>query len=256
MKRQIYLDHSYNIDQNFIFYKKLEKLGFILDKEMVEHPGKAYCKFISLNGKNKRQRYYLEFVSFGKGAPLIEKEPGLSFGYNENLESFYKKINKKIPAKFSHKNYNWKENSVDRLPGWNMLNFNKPPIKNIFTWFTEYEPNRNRKVKKVPKHKNTSTSLHGIVLELTNSSKKKLEMILGKKIDEKFDMGDETFIYIKKSKKDRFASVIVTCESLKIAKNKIGRSGLGITFEGKEAISIYPKNYENGFGWNLILIQS
>lgn len=57
MKKQIYLDHSYTIDQNFKFHKKLEKLGFILDKVMVEHPGKAYCKFISLHGKNKRKRY-------------------------------------------------------------------------------------------------------------------------------------------------------------------------------------------------------
>lgn len=256
MKRQIYLDHSYNIDQNFRFYKKLEKLGFILDEGMVEHPGKAYCKFISLHGKNKRNRYYLEFVSFGKGAPLIEKEPGLSFGYSKNLESYFKKINKKIPAKFSHKNYNWKENSVDRLPGWNMLNFKKPPLKNIFTWFTEYEPRPNMKVKKVPKHKNTVNGIHGIRLELTNSSKKKLEIILGQKLNEKFDMGDGTIIYIQKAKVDRFASVIVTCQSLKVAKNKIGRSGRKSLFEGNEAITISPPNYEKSLGWNLVLIQA
>ncbi len=53
MENQIYLYHRHNIDQNFRFYKKLEKLGFILDEGMVEHPG-----------KNKWNKYYLEFVSF------------------------------------------------------------------------------------------------------------------------------------------------------------------------------------------------
>lgn len=255
MFKNIYLDHSYNIDQNFKFHKKLEKLGFTLDEQMVEHPGKAYCKFISLNGFNPRGKFYLEFVSFGKGAPVIETEAGLSFGYQENLEKYFHKIKTKLPATFSHKNYNWKENSTDRLPGWNMLNFKKRPIQNTFTWFTEYEFHPNRKKNKTPKHKNTVESIAGIILVLTKKSKKNLETILCKKVSDRIVLNDGTVIYIELGKSDRYKTIILYARDLKKVKACAGRSGKIELFNGKEVIRIDPPNYKSSSSWNL-LIQS
>lgn len=254
MFKNIYLDHSYNCDQNFKFFKKLEKLGFTLDKQFVEHPGKAFCKFIMLKGYNKRKKYYLEFVSFGKGAPLIEKEAGLSFGYQENLEKYFKKIKTKLPSTFTHKNYAWKANSVDRLPGWNMLNFKKRPIQNTFTWFTEYEPHaKKQKMAKIPKHKNGVESIHGILLSLTPKSKKNLETILGKKIKDKVELNDGTFIYVESGKTDRYKSIIVNAQSLKKVKKVVGKSGKSEMFHGQEVVRIDPPVYEKSLSWNLLI---
>jgi hypothetical protein len=251
--KNIYLDHSYNIDQNFKFYKKLEKLGFTLDEQMVEHPGKAYCKFISLNGFNSRGKFYLEFVSFGKSAPILEKEAGLSFGYKDNLEKFFHKIKTKLPSNFEHKNYNWKENSTDRLPGWNMLAFKKHPIENINTWFTEYEFHPNRKKNKLPKHKNTVESIAGIILVLTKRSKKNLETILGKKIKDQIVLNDGTVIFLEMGKSDRYKSIILNARDIRKVKACTGKSGKTEIFNGNEVVRIDPPNYNTSLSWNLLI---
>ena len=254
MLKNVYLDHSYNIDQNFKFFKKLEKLGFTLEDYMVEHPGKAYCKFIRVSGTNIRKYYYLEFVSFGKGAPKLEREAGLSFGYKENLERYFKKIKTKLPASFDHKNYQWKENSTDRLPGWNMLTFKKRPIKNTFTWFTEYEPNPHvKRPTKVPVHKNGVCGIHGIVLSLTPVAKKNLEIILGKKVKDKIKLGDGTIIYIENGKKDRYKSIILYARNLKKVRQVVGRAGTDEIFQGSEVVRIDPSLYEKSLSWNLLI---
>ena len=46
MNKKVFIDHCYNIDQGHKFFKKLEVLGFTLSKSTMEHPGKAFCKFI------------------------------------------------------------------------------------------------------------------------------------------------------------------------------------------------------------------
>ena len=114
MFKKIQLDHCYSEDKNFAFLKKLSKLGFNLDPQVVEHPGKAFCKFIMLRSKNKRQKFYLEFVHIGKGGDA-EHTPGLSFSYTENLEKFSKKLSKITKVKFTHKNYQWKTNSTKQF---------------------------------------------------------------------------------------------------------------------------------------------
>ena len=162
MDKKIFIDHCFNVDQNHRFFKKLERLGFTLDKHMMEHPGKAYCKFIVFKGENPRQRFYLEFVSIGKGG-IPFHTPGLSLGYESHLAKFHKKINKLLPGKFWHKNFSWKENSQDHLPGWNFIEFKTPIIKNINIWFTEYEFEKKRKKLKIPNHRNAVRSLHGII---------------------------------------------------------------------------------------------
>jgi hypothetical protein len=43
MFKKIQLDHCYNEDKNFAFFKKLGNMGFNLLPDVVEHPGKAFC---------------------------------------------------------------------------------------------------------------------------------------------------------------------------------------------------------------------
>ena len=255
MFKKIQIDHCYNEDKNFKFMKKLGQCGFDLDPSMVEHPGKAFCKFIIFQSKNKRERAYLEFVHVGKGGKE-ELTPGLSFSFTENLEKFSKKINKKIPHVFDHKNYQWKENSTDRLPGWNFLSFKKPPIKNLYTWFTEYEVSPGmRKFKKAKTHPNSAYSIHGIKLILTAKSKKNLEIILGKKLNSKTKLSDGTHIYIVDGKKDKFDSIILNCKFLKKAHKFIPKTKIE-KFHEFDSLRILNNSRDKKVMWDVVLIQN
>lgn len=252
MNQKIFVDHCYNVDQGHKFFKKLGKLGFTLDKNIMEHPGKAYCKFIIFKGDNPRKRFYLEFVSIGKGGSAF-LTPGLSFGFESKLALFHKKINSKLPSKFWHKNFQWKENSQDHLPGWNFIEFNKPIIKDTNIWFTEYEISDKRKKLKVPNHKNAISSLHGIILTVTPTSKKKLEILLGSKIKDHKVLMDGVTIYLKNGKRDQFESIILNSDNLEKSKEVIGRSGKKITILGEEMLQIQPPKNKNVPNWNLLV---
>lgn len=254
MFKNVNLDHSYLEDKNFKFFKHLGKVGFNLDSEMVEHPGKAFCKFISVQSGNSKKNYYLEFIHIGKGG-IEETVPGLSFNYLSNLEGFSKKLSKITAIDFNHKNYDWKINSTDVLPGWNMLNFKRKPIQNVFTWFTEYEPDlRKKKIKKPKVHPNSVYSIHGIKLILTKKSKKQLESILFKKLSSKNKLSDGTFLYIEEGKQDRFVTVILNCKSLKKLKNFLLKYSSSI-FEDKESVII--SNFSKiQHMWNLTIIEN
>lgn len=256
MFKKINLDHCYTQDKNHKFFKSLEKMGFRLQPGHVEHPGKAICTFIALQSNNKRERFYLEFVHIGKGG-VPESAPGLSFNFKTNLESFSNNLSKKLgktnKVLFGHKNYDWLKNSEDRLPGWNFLNFKKQPIKNIFTWFTEYEPRTKAKIQLKPKaHPNSVYSVHGIELVLTEKSKINLEKIFGKKLKPVNVMPDDSILYIENGKKDFFKSIILNCKSLKKAKVKIKKFE-EVEFVGHEAVRVRNRD---GSMWNLIIIEN
>lgn len=255
MFKKIALDHCYNEDHNFSFFKKLGKSGFTLEDYTVEHPGKAFCKFIALQSNNKRERFYLEFVHIGKGG-IAEKTPGLSFNYLENLESYFKKLSKKVPLIYSHKNYDWKVNSIDRLPGWNMLSFKKAPIKNVYTWFTEFEDSaKQRALKKVKAHPNSVYSIHGIKLVLTAKGKINLETALMKKLGKVNKLSDGTMLYIETGKRDLFESIILNCKSLNKAKKVIGKYESG-TFQKFDSIEIVNNSKNKKDMWNLVIIEN
>jgi len=253
MFNNIYLDHCFNEDQGFSFYKRLEKLGFILDPLTVEHPGKAFCRFIILNSNNPRKKFYLEFANIGKGGKH-ENRPGLSFGYKNNLERFSQSLAGKIKTKYDHKNYDWKNNSKDRLPGWNFLLFPKSAIRSILVWVTEYEPHV-KKFKKiiVPKHPNSVYAIHGISLVLTPAGKIHMESVTGKKLGRKNKMSDGTFLYIKEGKKNKFENIILKCHSLQKLL-KFSKEKETIEFEGNTALSIKSK-HPNPRMWDLLIFQ-
>ena len=96
---------------------------------------------------------------------------GLSFRANEPLEGYFKTCEKRLTHLepiFIHRNYSWKTNSEDRLPGWNYLNFEKRVLPKTEFWITEFQ---NREVgNKVRtgvnlfrEHPNTANTLVGVV---------------------------------------------------------------------------------------------
>lgn len=234
MYKDIYFDHTFTEDKNHKLFKKLEKLGFELDPQMVEHPGKAMCKFIRVGEK------YLEFVHVRPGG-IDMKKPGFSFGATQLLR-YKKKIEKKAFFKlnYDHKNYDWKENSTDYLPGWNMLTFKNVGNKSIYTWFTEYEPDPSRKKKKKKNfiHKNAVSRIKGFYIELSPKGEKLYETLLGQKLKEEMTLPDGTIFYFKFSKRrTRYHAVILESQNLKKTKSFIPKEKV-IDFNGQEAIKI------------------
>src|SRR5690606_20621993 len=138
-----------------------------------------------------------------------------SFGYQTNLEKFYKKINNNFPSKYTHRNYEWKKNEKDHLPGWNFLTFDKPIIKNVNAWFTEYEATNKSKKMKSPRHKNAVNSLHGLILTLSRPSRNKLETLLNTKIKDHKLLMDGVSLFIKNGKTDKFESIILNSSNFK-----------------------------------------
>src|SRR5690606_12294588 len=97
--------------------KSLLSFGFSKVEGDVEHPGKHFCSFIEFRTPNN-DRAYLEFIHVGRGGKAID-HTGLSFRYEHDLKNYYKKLKARVPFKtfYIHKNYEWKKNSVDYLPG-------------------------------------------------------------------------------------------------------------------------------------------
>ncbi|OUR95635.1 hypothetical protein A9Q84_14115 [Halobacteriovorax marinus] len=252
---KIFFDHAFIEDPSHTFFKRLEKLGFILSEMKVEHPGKAHCRFIELDANTNRKLAYLEFVSVGKGGYSF-KSSGLSLGYREKLENYYKKLSKRIKVDFNHKNYDWKNNNTDHLPGWNMLTLKNPPIRNIYTWFTEYEkhPETKKKTKSAPKHPNSVYGIYGLELTLTEKGRTYLSKVLGKEIKNKMKLKDGTILFIQRGKVNRFNNIILKCKSLKKA-NKFIKNKESHSFEKLEALMIENKNDFKKM-WSLIIIQA
>ena len=255
MSKQIFFDHSYTKDNGHKFLKKLGKMGFTLFDRMTEHPGKHFCKFIHFPENAWGSYKYLEFVSVGRGGSEVHK-PGFSFNYQNNLKMYFNKINQKVQSEFIHKNYSWKENSKDYHPGWNFVSFKNTPIRNIYFWFTEYEPRntpKKRKKKVSFKHPNSVESIYGFEMTLTNKGKEFLETILQKKLRPKTKLADGTYLFIKIGRANRLDNIVLQCKSLKTA-NKFIKSREIFSFDGKDAIAIKNPVKKSNL-WSLIIVE-
>jgi len=252
----INFDHSYTEDLGHKFLKILERAGFSLMAEQVEHPGKQFCRFIMFNkagsGKKKRKGSYLEFVDIGRGGERINK-PGLSLRYEGSLKKHFSSLKNKcgIKADYIHKNYNWKEESKRILPGWNFITFKRPRFKNIYLWFTEYELRPG--IKKLPKisHRNTAESIYGLELCLKKSDQARLGEILKKNVAaEELDF-DGLKLFLKKSVQTKISSIIVSCRSLKHFEN-ISKISAKYLWRGEKAAII--KNPDKRM-WDIIVVE-
>lgn len=253
MKLKVDFDHAYTMDLNHKIWKELGKCGFTLDPQCTEHPGKAFCRFIMFVDGKTRERVCLEFVhqkSAGKGGT-----PGLSFQAPEGLEKFYKRVKKKskIPLVFSHKNYEWKKDSVSRLPGWNFMGFEKNPIKEFFPWFTEFEFSKKRKKPKFVKHKNGIYKIRGAVVGLNAKGQRSLEFLLGQKLKGKMISESKFNLDIVKARSNSFQTIILNTKSLEKTAKFFPKGEFQVV-DGIRSLRV-PLANKKSKGWDLQIIE-
>ncbi|MDQ7774136.1 MAG: hypothetical protein RDU13_11530 [Elusimicrobiales bacterium] len=208
-------DHSYTEDIGHKFFKALGRAGFRLSDSRATHPGKHFCRFIIFDRGDGRAAY-LEFVDVGRGGKRVPK-PGISLRYAGRLERYYDRVKKAkgVKAKFIHRNYEWKKDSKSRLPGWNFLAFTEPKFRNIYPWFTEYEPRPGVKRLAPPTHPNTANRLSGMVLAVREQDRSKLEKVFGRKMaGKKVSLGGIKMI-VEPSKTTRLSALVLECRDFK-----------------------------------------
>ncbi|MNS78746.1 hypothetical protein D3C72_1123770 [compost metagenome] len=198
-------------------------------------------------------RQYLEFVHVGKGGNDKGGTPGVSLATLSALEPFYNKLtSKKVRAVFGHKNYLWKENSVDRLPGWNFVTFPKHKSK-IYTWLTEYEKYKGRTGfnRKFTRHPNQVHKIVGFEMQLSPADIKLYTQLCGKPKNGCFTLPGDNFFKFTKSKISKVNRVILATHDLKKMARKFEWDEL-TTYEGQAAIQITNPN--KGM-WDVVVIQ-
>lgn len=219
---------------------------------MVEHPGKMFCKFIMFPVSNRAGSQYLEFVHHGKGG-IDYGLPGLSLGASEHLEKFSKKLEaKKLDIEFEHKNYEWKKNDKDRLPGWNFVTFPKSKSR-IFTWLTEYEASKKRKTerKRDSKHPNQVYKVIGLEVTFDSSDVELFRKMCGKPLKNEFVLSCGTSLVYESGKKSRICSIVLATKNLSRLVKKFEWDEL-TTYKGQPAVLI--KNPDRKM-WDLVIIQ-
>ncbi|MCK5884684.1 MAG: hypothetical protein KAG61_13420 [Bacteriovoracaceae bacterium] len=176
------IDHIFSMVFDDKDYDHMEDLGFLCDRTMnVEHPGKKFCSFIYFTNN----RTYLEFVKLADVGEFnaefseevethgLQRYNGISLQRKESLKEFYSKngelLDEYLPNYF-HRNYNWKENNDDHLPGWNFLMFKRPIAKHTRVWFTEYEKRPNsssstKKKKEIERNPNSVNTFHSVIVD-------------------------------------------------------------------------------------------
>ena len=244
----IRFDHIYTMDKGHKFMKKLEKAGFTLAKMVVEHPGKHICRFIYIKKLGLTGKQYMEFVHVGKGG-IDYGNPGLSLASDLPLLNFDKKLKSQgIKTDFSHKNYEWKKDSVSKLPGWNFVSFPKHKSK-IFTWITEYEYSAKRH-KKRPflKNKNGINEVVGITTTLSSADIKLFSKLFGKPKNGMFLVKGFEVHFIK-AKESTILDLIFEVKDLKKYINKFEWDEL-TTSHGRPAVRI--KNNTKNM-WNVVI---
>lgn len=245
-------DHSYTADQNFRFMKKLGKSGFLLRDYKVEHPGKRLCKFIMFPRIGTARMQYLEFIHCGKGGKKVLK-PGLSFTCQQPVEPFANKLrSSKLTAAFEHRNYDWKSNSSDRLPGWNFVRFPKVKSK-IYTWLTEYEFIKyTGKFNKPPvDHPNQVYKFVAIEAVFNKEDVYLYTKLCGKPRHGEFRLSCGTPLRFQKGEKSRINSYVLATKDLKRFVKKFPWDEL-TTYQGKPALRIANPDRKM---WDVLIIE-
>jgi hypothetical protein len=239
MDANIYFDHTYTMDREFGFLESLIKAGFTVHDKTTEHPD-VECRFIMLADKK-----YLEFVH-----PKHEKNsffsPGISFGYKTSLKALYDSLKplEVLKASYTHRNYNWAENSTDYLPGWNYLNFGISAVKSFNPWFTEYETREGVSLE-APEHPNGISGVLGHTFELNQVGRAFFELVLKTKIKDKIVLNDGTTLFFRDSDNNRHSQVILGSSNMTKTMYYLGQGS-----NGEIAIK-NPSSNENM--WDLVI---
>ena len=198
---KIGFDHCYMTDQEHSLHSRLKEKIFANSGREVEHPGTQFCRFFMTSNSaaiSASKLQYLELIDIRDWQAFLKVKgheqytdgrwPGLSFTVDCGLEDFYnaQKDNlEEFGPTFYHKNFAWKKDSVNRLPGWNFLTFDKDPIEHLYIWFTEYEtdPSKQDHITELNNnciHPSSIASVREFVFDLNQEQKKCLEKILAR----------------------------------------------------------------------------
>jgi hypothetical protein len=245
----IFFDHTFTEDLNHQFVDTLEEIGFSPEEKIVEHPGQLFCKFIKFG------KQYLEFADSKEGGIGIER-PGISLGA-KSLDLYKKKIKNdtSLEFEFIHKNYNWKENRSDSLPGWNFLVFKNTNLKSFEQWFIEYEarPDSSQfSSSKVQNHPNGVTAIKGVEIELNPSGVKFFEQVFGERVKEEMILPDGFTFYFRFHERDnRYISVVLKTHDFNKTKSFIKDPEL-IDYQGSPSIRVKNPRSKTCM-WDLII---
>jgi hypothetical protein len=242
-------DHCYNKIADPKIYDTLCARGFWRHDYSVAHPGSLTCRFLyfpmrkEFNGRSVGS--YLEFCSVADIEALRQKvfketgelvaddeflmRPGLSLRYAGKLKDLFEKKSVQFPKmsiEFEHRNYNWSENCIDYLLGWNFLRFKVDPITGMYIWVTEYERDPNAKAPEPSKIENPNGALQILGPVLRRPDKASIEVVgdvLGLTLtNEQLQLGSSSAAYILKEgesvffaqKSGPFVAVLIEVESL------------------------------------------
>jgi hypothetical protein len=203
MNKKIYFDHCYSIDEGHNFLNILEGMGFVADHRVTEHPN-VMCKFIFF--KNNR---YIEFVHKLSGSETFTPS-GFSFGYSDSINTFKEELETNTTLKTSlvHKNYDWKNNDNDLLPGWDYLNFENTNFPLLHLWFTQYGPRPNSTFD-VPVHPNGATEILGHNFIVNKEGRDFFSTLLNQKIQDEIILNDGTVLHFKDGAKNHHSAVLI-----------------------------------------------
>lgn len=233
------------------FFKALGRAGFCLAEHQVAHPGKNLCRFIMFKQAGGKKAY-LEFVDVGRGGKRVDK-PGISLRCEGPLKKYFDSVKKRkgVTANYLHRNYEWKKDAKSKLPGWNFLSFAKPQFKNIYPWFTEYEPRPGVKRPAPKAHPNTASAISGIVLSARKADRPKLEKVFGSSFTGKsVNLGGIQLI-VEPANTTRISALVIECKDLKrfMRSSKIKSS---VLWQGKEAVII--RNPDRRM-WDIVVVE-
>lgn len=254
---KIEMDHFNTKDQGHKFYKSLGKMGFNLYPNETLHVGGKKCRFIFLENAQ-----YLEFITTSN-KEFIKKKPGLSFRSDGQLINLFKSYRKNsIACQYSHRNYNWKENSKDHLPGWNFVHYSKTPFRTIDIWITEYEgyetktKESERKMKayfktrdRYAKHPNTVYSFDRLIIEAKTESQIYYKKIFG--VGNKY-LVDSDSLVVELSSRNRMKLIVLKCKSLKKASRYI--KGAFCEMHGEKGLFIKNPSGSDRM-WDLFIVE-
>lgn len=194
------------MDQNHVFFNTLSGAGFTINEKMTEHPD-VICKFIMFPDKK-----YLEFVHDNSDGSKYNK-PGISFGYKGVLQDLFVELKEKTSfgPEYVHRNYDWKNNDKDHLPGWNFLEFKELGFTTFNPWFTEYEKREEVNLN-APSHPNGVESIFGHRFIINEQGRAFFERIFNIKIGDKLTLSDGVSFFFEEGVENRHAAVLLHSE--------------------------------------------
>lgn len=241
-------DHTYTTDSSFKFRTKLGKAGFYLGKYQVEHPNQMFCKFIYFESKNHKEKYYLEFVD-NRGPKKLHT--GFSLSSKKKLKTSLPSL-EPLHAKYDHKNYDWKENSKDILPGWNFVTFPKRKSE-LYIWITEYEKfdfkNKKSKKKITTENPNGVDSIEGFFFDISKNDLTLFTKLLGPPQKNYFKLQNGIKLFYSLSKKTKMKSVVVSTGKFNVFKKKYKFDFKTQIGNNEGLVILNPSK-----GWDLVVI--